>query len=602
MKKIKRIPYGKSDFEAINAENRYYVDKTIFIPELERTDYQFLIRPRRFGKSLFLSTLHSYYDILNTSRFEELFQNTYILKNPTEEKTSYMVLTFNFSAVNPDINEVESSFNTYCNIKIDGFVERYSDFIDKDIIREVKQHEKPSEKLKFLSDKLKHNKIKMYIMIDEYDNFANTIIARYGQISYEKLTHSEGFFRYFFNVLKDMTSDSGSILARLFITGVSPITLDDVTSGFNIARNITINPNMNDILGFTQKDVEDIVDYYTKMGVFTQNREKTLEIMKDWYDGYRFSTKSKNTVYNSDMILYYMMESYDNEYGPDSLLDENIRIGYKKLEHFLTINKKLNGNFNVLETIITENKIIGDLVKSFPLKEITKRDNFISLLFYFGLITIEGKEKGKTKFVIPNNTVKELMYGFIRDGYRDVYDFNIDVYKLHDFVANMAYDGDYRPAFEFVANEIKRIIVLRDFIDGERIVQAYFLSLFSITNSFIIDHEKEQNLGYSDMQFRPFYAQHEDIEYGYLVEFKYISPKEYDKGRRSSATTVSDVALQHRSLIDEFIKTAINQLKKYSSDESFKKEYKLAPYGNKHLKKLIVIFVGGEMKLLKEVE
>jgi hypothetical protein len=422
-------------------------------------------------------------------------------------------------------------------------------------------------------------------MIDEYDNFANTIISRHGQYSYEKLTHSEGFFRYFFNVLKDMTSDSGSILAKLFITGVSPITLDDVTSGFNIASNITIERKFNEILGFTTKDVKEIINYYSEMGVFHQDKEKAFNIMKEWYDNYQFSKRVKNKVFNTDMVLYYMMKSYDEEYPPEYLIDENVKIDYKKLEHFLTINKRLNGNFDVLEQLLTEEKISGNLVRSFPLKEITKRDNFISLLFYFGLITINREYRGKIEFTIPNNTIKELLYAFIRDGYRSVYDFNIDVFKLSDLVTNMAYDGDYEPAFKFIASEIDRIIVLRDFIDGERVVGAYFLSLFSITNDFIIEHEKEQSLGFSDMVFKPFYAIYEEIEYGYLVEFKYLSKKDYSPEKMS-----------------QYIEDATAQLKRYETDDKFKKEMQLTPYGDKKLIKLILLFVGGEMKVLKRVE
>jgi len=600
MKKIKRIPYGKSDFEAINMKNDYYVDKTHYIPDLELTPFQFLIRPRRFGKSLFLSMLHSYYDILNIDRFDELFRETYILDNPTEEKTSYMVLTFNFSAVNPDIDLVEESFNTYCNIKIDGFVKRYSHVLGENIADNVKKFNKPSDKLKYISDSSKDIKTKIYMMIDEYDNFANTIISRHGEHSYEKLTHSEGFFRYFFNVLKDMTSDSGSILARLFITGVSPITLDDVTSGFNIASNITIERKFNEILGFTTKDVKKIIDYYLEVGVFHQDKDKAFNIMKEWYDNYQFSERAKDKVFNTDMVLYYMMKSYDEEYPPKYLIDENVKIDYKKLEHFLTINRKLNGNFDVLEQLLTEEKISGSLVRSFPLKEITKRDNFISLLFYFGLITINREYRGEIEFIIPNNTIKELLYAFIRDGYRSVYDFNIDVFKLSKLVKDMAYSGDYEGAFKFIANEISRIIVLRDFIDGERVVQAYFLSLFSITNDFIIEHEKEQSLGFSDIVFKPFYDLYEEIEYGYLVEFKYLSKKDYKKSIKTQPLPLGG-GLGEASLVKEYIANATDQLKKYETDDKFKKELQLAPYGNKKLIKLILLFVGGEMKVLKEI-
>ena len=601
MVKIKRIPYGKSDFEAINQKNDYYVDKTQYIPLLELTSFQFLIRPRRFGKSLFLSMLHSYYDINNIDRFDELFRETYILDNPTEEKTSYMILTFNFSAVDPDINRVEESFNTYCNIKIEGFVKRYSHILGNEIVEAVKRYDKPSEKLKYLSDSSKNIKTKLYMMIDEYDNFANTIISRYGQNSYENLTYSEGFFRYFFNVLKDMTSDSGSILARLFITGVSPITLDDVTSGFNIARNITIHENLNEILGFKQKDVEKILDYYISVGVFAHDREETLKLMKEWYGGYQFSKNGEEKIYNSDMILYYLMESYDTKNRLDDLVDQNVKIDYRKLQHFLTINKKLNGNFDALEKLLTDGKLSGDLVKSFPLNQITKRDNFISLLFYFGLITIKGTYQGEIEFIIPNNTIKTLIYSFIRDGYRDVYDFNIDVFELSKLSKRMLYRGEYENCFRFIEREINRVVVLRDFIDGERVIGAYFLSLLSITNSFIIEHEKQQSLGFSDMVLRPFYSVYDDAEYGYLIEFKYLSKKDYKESIKNKPLPLGG-GLGEASLVNRYITQATKQLKRYEADDNFKKELQLAPYGDKKLIKLILLFVGGELKVLKEVK
>ena len=584
MEKIKRIPYGVGDFELIQLENDYYIDKTQYIPLIEISRFQFLIRPRRFGKTLFLSMLHSYYDINKKDDFEKLFHDTWILNNPTDEKNKYMILTFNFSAVNPDIEEVENSFNEYCNIRINQFLETYNHYLEEKLISEVRTKAKAGEKLKLLSSGLQGKDIKIYIMIDEYDNFANTIISRYGQIEYQKLTHSEGFFRYFFNVLKEMTSGSGAVLSRLFITGVSPITMDDVTSGFNIGINITTDSQLNSILGFEKEEVINLIDYYSERGVFKLDKNDTFQIMDEWYGNYVFSENNLSKMYNSDMVLYYMTKSYNSNFGPDKLIDKNVRIDYKKLEHFLTINRRLNGNFDVLERIITENGITGNLIDSFPLKEITKRDNFISLLFYFGLITMAGNYRGAIKFKIPNKTIKDLVFGFIRDGYKSVYDFNVDVHKLSNFVADMAYVGEYKNAFEFIAKEIERIVVLRDFIDGERVIQAYFMSLFSITNNYILEHEKEQNLGFSDMVFKPFYSRYPDCQFAYLVEFKYIPKKDYNEETE-----------------EQFVEIARKQLNKYEKDEKFKKELKLKPYGNKQLIKLIVIFSEGEMKLLQEV-
>ena len=223
MKKIRNIPYGVGDFESVQLENDYYVDKTMFIPQVEKTRFNFLIRPRRFGKTLFLTMLQTYYDLNLKNRFEELFNNTWILNNSTETQNSYMILYFNFSVVNPDIEKVEDSFTNYCNSEIGLFLRKYSKFIGNDIVKRVSEIKLPADKMNEIFVSLSEAKNKIYLLMDEYDNFANTIISRHGQHEYHKLTHDEGFFRYFFNVLKGGASGSGSGLDRMFITGVSPL-------------------------------------------------------------------------------------------------------------------------------------------------------------------------------------------------------------------------------------------------------------------------------------------------------------------------------------------------------------------------------------------
>ncbi len=249
MQKIKRIPYGMSDFEAINSKNEYYVDKTMFIPELEKTKFVFFIRPRRFGKSLLLSTLNSYYDINKGDRFEEFYQNTYILENPTEERATYMIMSFNFSTISKDKKKVQKNFNDYCVKVINKFLDKYKKYIPKRTLKLINKDKTAHEKLQTLCIELEDNPHKIYILIDEYDNFTNTLLAEYGIDEYNKIAKAQGYFKEFFMCLKDMTTGSGAGLARMFITGVSPITMDDVTSGMNIGDPKTTDLLLNELLG-----------------------------------------------------------------------------------------------------------------------------------------------------------------------------------------------------------------------------------------------------------------------------------------------------------------------------------------------------------------
>ena len=262
MNKLKNIPYGVSDFSLIKKENEYYVDKTMYIPELEKSKFTFLIRPRRFGKSLFLSMLQGYYDVRYRDRFAEYFKDTWILQNETENRGKYLCIYLDFSGVRMDPEELDNNFNKYCIIKIDAFLHFNKNYLSEDIINKASQETLAHEKLNIITTYLTDTDHRLYLFIDEYDNFTNTIISDYGTETYEKLTHGAGNFKNFFKMLKSCTSGMQSGLERLFITGVSPITMDDVTSGFNIGTNISLDERFNAILGFNESEVQDILDYY----------------------------------------------------------------------------------------------------------------------------------------------------------------------------------------------------------------------------------------------------------------------------------------------------------------------------------------------------
>ena len=423
--------------------------------------------------------------------------------------------------------------------------------------------------------------IPLYLLIDEYDNFANTVLAHRGREAYESFTHGGGFYRNFFAALKAGTGAEGGGLERLFITGVSPITMDDVTSGFNIGTNVTLGPKFNDMLGFTEPEVRGLLELYRDRGAFSQDVDAALDVMREWYNGYRFAKTATDDLYNTDMVLYYIKHSIPNEPMPDDLIDTNIRIDYTKLRHLLLVNRRvsagarrLNGNFDLLRHLIGEREAEADISSSFPLDELDEPENFLSLLYYFGLLGIRGVSGGTTRLGIPNQTVRRLMYGYLRDAYRDVGVFSVSHHHFSGLVRRMAYKGEWRPAVEHIATAIAEQTGIRDYLDGEKVVQAFLAAHFSVVGQFVIHTERELNKGYADLYLEPFVAQYPDIGYGYVVEVKYLKRSERVDG----------------SVIAETLRGAREQVAGYLADEGLRR---FAP-SVRHVG-LAVVFHGWEL-------
>ncbi|MBF0353532.1 MAG: AAA family ATPase, partial [SAR324 cluster bacterium] len=240
--------------------------------------------------------------------FDSFFKGLWIGDHPTSERNSYLVLPFNFSAVRADVEYVEQSFEDYGTGALNSFLRIYEPFFTENALQELRQTSGFSSRLSQLLRFCRELNLPLYILIDEYDNFANTILTTAGEKAYHDITHGEGFFRHFFTVLKEGTSHSGSGLKRLFITGVSPVTMDDVTSGFNIGKNLSLSPALNEMVGFTREEVLEMLEYYRKEGVFLQNMEETLALFDEWYNGYKFSNDQESTIYNTDMVIYYVCD------------------------------------------------------------------------------------------------------------------------------------------------------------------------------------------------------------------------------------------------------------------------------------------------------
>jgi hypothetical protein len=582
----KRIPYGVADYGRLRRENAYYVDKTHYIPRIEAAPfYLFCIRPRRFGKSLWLSVLQHYYDVNQTANFAFLFGETYIGQNPTPDRNSYLILFFNFALVNPALSKVEASFESTGSNEIDSFLRRYERFFSAESVQYIQAGANVADKLQRIFYHAAEQQLKIYLLIDEYDNFTNTILTTDGQGAYHNLTHGSGFFRYFFNLLKGATGGQIAGLTRLFITGVSPVTMDDVTSGFNIGTNISIDSQFNEMIGFTEAEVQTLLNAYQSYGRLPLGVEASLQLMQIWYNNYRFGQRATASMYNSDMVLYFLLRTEADNGAPLRLIDENIRIDYTKLRHLMAIDQRLdrgapaqlNGNFSLLRTIIEEGETVSPIHASFPLEQLLHRENFISLLYYFGLLSMAGAADEEPLLRIPNRTVKDLMYGYIRSALEDVDVFKLDIWRLTGLLRDMAYRGDWRPFFDYLNEQIQQQASVRDHLHGEKVIQGFLIAYLNVTHNFLTWSEREMGGGFVDLYMEPFLARYPGVKYGYLIELEYISETQFNKRGFDQALTKEKAEAE-------------GQLRQYAQDARIAQVAQQVT-----MKKLVLIYKGWEL-------
>jgi hypothetical protein len=593
-KKIKRIPYGISDYALIRRENYYYVDKTRYLHTISDAGrYLFFIRPRRFGKSLFINLMEAYFDVFHRDRFGELFKGTWIYDHPTGEKNSYLVLKFNFSAVDPDPEHLLPSFLNYVRDRALGFIDKYDGYLSstrKDYFsKTIEESSSASDIFSNLLSLCKRSNQELYVLIDEYDNFSNTILSTVGKDAYQDLTRGPGAFRSFFNVLKSGTTDIDAPVSRSFITGVSPITMDDVTSGYNIGGNISMEPYFNRMLGFTRDEITEMIEYYRSMGAINHPTGYLLDIMNAWYGNYLFSEDDDVRLFNSDMALYFLNNYMTRKELPKDLIDSNVRVDYGKLRHLIIVDRDRskdapalpNGNFSKLKEIIQEKGTPAKIAKGFPLEKLIQPENFKSLLFYLGLLTIKGPEKDKLRLEIPNETIKRLYYDYIEEAYRETVTFSLDLSRYSDMMTDLAYDGEWQPLIEYITGRMRESMSLRDLITGEKSIQAFLNVYLGLSDLYIVHAEKELNKGFADLVLEPFLARYEGIKYSYILEIKYLKA-----GIKAGDAKVNQAKAE-----------AEEQLKRYHSDEKFMKNI-----AKTKLIKLALVFSGHEAVHIAEVK
>ena len=575
----KRIPYGMQNFEDVIKEDCYYVDKTPFIEQIEESNkYFFFIRPRRFGKTLTLSMLENYYDINKKDKFDEIFGKLYIGQNPTPEHNTYLIIHLNFAEVAAGLDDYKNGLDNHCRLVFNFFCDIYAHILPANTKEGMEKLTDAVSQLRFLCQKCQEVGKKIYLFIDEYDNFTNMILAHEEHLMrYRNQTHGEGYLRQFFNTIKGA---AGNTLDRVFVTGVSPVTMDDLTSGFNIGTNYSLSPKFNEMTGFTEEEVREMLDYYRSVLPFNHTTDELIKVMKPWYDNYCFAVKSygKTTMYNSVMVLNFISNYIDNEYDiPDSMVETNIRIDYDKLRMLIRHDKDFAHDASIIQQLVTQGFVIGTLNENFPAERINDPDNFLSLLFYFGMVTIDGTYKGETKFIIPNEVVRDQMYTYLLDTYKEN-DLVYDRYSKGKLESKLAYDGQFKPYFEYIADCLKKYSSQRDKQKGEAFVHGFTLAMTSQNKFYRPISELDNDGGYADIFLSPLCDIYKDMVDSYIIELKYSKSQTTDE--------------QVKKLFEE----ASAQISRYADSDMVREAVKTTK-----LHKLVVIYRGAEMVACEEI-
>ena len=577
--KRKRIPYGMMNFIDVREDDCYYVDKTHYIPLIENANkYFFYIRPRRFGKSLTISMLHHYYNILEADKFEKWYGDLYIGKHPTPERNSYLIIYLNFAVVNAELNSYRQSLDAHCNTEFNFFCDVYAQYLPEGIKEEMNKKKGAVEQLDYLYKECVKTNQQIYLFIDEYDHFTNKILSEPSCLEdYKSETHGTGYLRSFFDTVKAGTD---STIKRCFVTGVSPVTMDDLTSGFNIGTNYSLSPEFNEMTGFNEEEVRAMLDYYATTCQFHHSTDELIEAMKPWYDNYCFAEQSygSTTMYNSNMVLYFVDNYIRNGgYMPRNMVEENIRVDYNKLRMLIRKDKEFAHDASTIQTLVQQGYITGELKTGFPAETIAEPDNFISLLFYFGMLTISGTKRGKTLLTIPNQVVREQLYSYLLDTYNEA-NLRFDNWEKGKLASAMAYRGDWKAYFDYIAECLHRYSSQRDKQKGEAYVHGFTLAMTAQNRFYRPISEQENQEGYADIFMFPLLDIYKDMLHSYIIELKYAKGKDSDEK------------------VEQLRQEAITQANRYAASETVQKAI-----GTTTLHKIIVVYQGMKMVVCEEV-
>ena len=573
MDKPKKIPYALTNFESIRTENYLYVDKTRFIEMLENENskYHFLIRPRKFGKSLFLSVLEHYYDLRFKDRFEELFGDLYIGQNPTKKANSYFVMRFNFSGIDSsDLESFKISFTAAIKSSIvDFFTAHKSDIEQVDALKqELNKLHDVRAFIGFAFSIMKNYDKKAFVVIDEYDHFANDVIAKGAPLSkkqYQESIWANSITRDFYETLK---IGAETVVDKIFVTGITPIMLDDLTSGFNISNNMSLQPRYNEILGLTREEVEWVMEQ------IQLDKSLITVDMEDMYDGYLFNEKAENKLFNSTMILYYFLELINNGKDIKYFIDDNLKTDYGRLRNLFN----QHDNKQKIRELAETGYISEVVIKQFSMEMIHEDKNFFSLLFYMGLATIDNSNPANYTLKIPNYSVKTMYWEFFERMLTEEFkDMSLNRSKYIDSIYKLAYENDYQPFFEYFSKYVVLYLSNRDLKNTvEKDIKFLMLPIFFTCFYYFPISELENSQGYTDIYLKRGNLHPNSIS-EWVFEIKYVKQRDAKK----------------ENLIKKQQANAISQLQCYKNSNLFK--------DRTDVRYLAVVFVGKKTYHITEI-
>ena len=571
------VPYGVSKFDVLRKAGRYYVDKTAYIAKLEeRADFLFYVRPRRFGKSLFIDMLRCYYDQNKKDEFQLLFGDLAIGREPTEGANRFQVLALDFSQVGLESGEGwQGKFDTYMDGRLRGFLDSYSDFYKEADFSGLDAGTLFSNIVEFG----KKRGAQYYLIIDEYDNFTNDLVAGDGKTEYLEITHKTGFYRNWFKAFK-------GTMNRIFMTGVSPVTMDDLTSGFNIATNISQEAGFNSMIGFSEAECTRLYADFNGVGEFkVEDPAAVVKSIKPLYDGYCFAEKrvGLESVFNADMALYYLNTWIATGEPPKNIVDANIKSDWAKLQMILDAQREKETEEDMLPMTkeLAENESVTfPLVESFSIDHLLDNENFKSLYYYYGIVTMSHFDYEGLHFAVPNECVRRQIFDYMRKAY-DKDPARVRRDEFDRLFARFAHFAEFKPMFAYLAEKFKKNSVIRDGLNGELLINGFMRAYLTMCDGYMFCPELELNGRNCDYAFFPNRSLMPQIQprHSFVIELKHVK----------KTASEAEIAAKHEE--------ALRQLEAYSVHPNL---LPLADGTPVHF--LDIEFVGREMIVCEEVK
>ena len=548
------IGYAQADFEILMADKNLYIDRTAYIRTLENQSNRNLIfvRPRRFGKSLWVSILHYYYALEYKDKFETLFGNWAIGQNPTPLRNTYLVLRFQFAGI-----DVETDGSTYRGFRenvmvgITECMKVYAAYFSVEEIAEIKALDTPASMMQMFFSLYKGKNIphKIYILIDEYDQFANELVSHDTE-RFRAIVGRSGFVRKFYEMIKNAANQG--VVNRFFATGVSPLTVDSLTSGFNITTSLGQNLIFHDLMGFKRSEVEYILK---QVGAKDADIPSIIADLKEWYDGYLFHEEAEEPLYNSDMIMYFASNYEQNKKYPRKMLDANIATDYMKVKKIFNIQQREQEFIPILKELTQEGTLLAEITDFFNLEKPISEDDIISLLYYMGWITIVDEEEGIFRFRMPNRVISELYYDYFVSIVEEETGLNKMALKVRNALFVLSKHNDPYPLLELIKTLIDKELSLRD-AQGfeEKHLKMLLIPFMSLSASHYVVSEPEWENGYPDLLLlkRP----NATTKYNFIFELKYIKIGDKNlKDAKTAPTYIKKVEDDARVQLQNYIQT-----------------------------------------------